>query len=382
MRKLRCFIAMAFGWDDTDAIFEFIRQTFSDTMDVRRVDRINHNKDIDDKIIEELETADLVIADLTYARPSVYFEAGYAQGRPIPVIYTARRDHIGKKATDDSRRVHFDLQMRNIIEWERPTADFKRRLKERIGLVAAPLLRERAEAEARRAEEKVFAGLSQHQQKQSVLESALQYLRTSDFHVMDAESADAGGRHPPQTGRRWATSLNERTLHIVSLWAMPSLNRKDISWHHERDSWIERSANLNVNGVMPSHIVRTRVIISLSKVRLQMLRDAWPRATCDGLTLTLMTPEYLPARKFWLAGERIENDWEWKRYKVGDRNFETTAEGTFETVGRWPERKKKVGSSCAFKATFRFAVIDAIRRPGEVESAMEELFRQRSTLAS
>jgi hypothetical protein len=32
-------------------------------------------------------------ADLRYARPSVYFEAGYAE-RSVPVIYTVRRDHF------------------------------------------------------------------------------------------------------------------------------------------------------------------------------------------------------------------------------------------------------------------------------------------------
>jgi nucleoside 2-deoxyribosyltransferase len=53
-----------------------------------RVDRIEHNDNIDTRIISEIEAADLVIGDLTYARPSVYFEVGYAQ-RAIPVIFTA-----------------------------------------------------------------------------------------------------------------------------------------------------------------------------------------------------------------------------------------------------------------------------------------------------
>jgi len=29
----------------------------------------------------------LVIADLTYERPNCYFEAGYTQGKGIPIIY-------------------------------------------------------------------------------------------------------------------------------------------------------------------------------------------------------------------------------------------------------------------------------------------------------
>jgi hypothetical protein len=85
--KLRCFVAMAFGQKDTDAIFKILRKTLGPLgINAQRVDRIEHNDSIDTKIISEIEAADLVIADLTYARPSVYFEAGYAQ-RAIPVIF-------------------------------------------------------------------------------------------------------------------------------------------------------------------------------------------------------------------------------------------------------------------------------------------------------
>ena len=158
MKKLRCFVAMAFDWPDTDDLFNAIKAMPSATYDVRRVDRINHNNDIDDKILEELNAADFVVADLTYARQSVYFEAGYAQGNGKPVVYTARRDHVGQKAVDDARRVHFDLQMRNIITWTTPTdGTFATRLRARLRLVTAPLRADRAEAEAREGRRRAFA---------------------------------------------------------------------------------------------------------------------------------------------------------------------------------------------------------------------------------
>jgi nucleoside 2-deoxyribosyltransferase len=117
--KLRCFVAMAFGQKDTDAIFRALRKTLGPLgVNAQRVDRIEHNDNIDTRIISEIEAADLVIADLTYARPSVYFEAGYAQ-RAIPVIFTARSDHFRERDDDPNgnRHVHFDLKMRNIIAW-------------------------------------------------------------------------------------------------------------------------------------------------------------------------------------------------------------------------------------------------------------------------
>jgi len=39
-----------------------------------RVDIIEHNDDIDNKIIELILKCDICIADLTYSRPSVYYE--------------------------------------------------------------------------------------------------------------------------------------------------------------------------------------------------------------------------------------------------------------------------------------------------------------------
>src|SRR6266516_2832485 len=96
----RCFIAMAFGHDDTDAIYETIAATLRALQITPiRVDRIEHNDNIDRRIISEIDKADFVIADLTYSRPSVYFEAGYGE-RKATVVYTVRRDHLKQKDDD------------------------------------------------------------------------------------------------------------------------------------------------------------------------------------------------------------------------------------------------------------------------------------------
>src|SRR6267143_392191 len=94
-KRLKCFVAMAIGHEETDAVYDGLIAPTLRNKRVRpvRVDRIEHNEDIDDKIISEIETCDFMVADLTFARPSVYFEAGYAQ-RKVPVIYTGRKDHL------------------------------------------------------------------------------------------------------------------------------------------------------------------------------------------------------------------------------------------------------------------------------------------------
>ncbi|MEO7841617.1 MAG: hypothetical protein ABIU06_19930 [Anaerolineales bacterium] len=93
---MKCFIASAFGHDDVDAIYDRCIIPILRKLSVTplRVDRVEHNEDIDNKIFELLDSADFAIADLTYARPSVYYEAGYAAGKLKPVIYIAKRDHF------------------------------------------------------------------------------------------------------------------------------------------------------------------------------------------------------------------------------------------------------------------------------------------------
>jgi nucleoside 2-deoxyribosyltransferase len=131
-RQLRCFVAMAVGRTDTDRVYD---RYIAPTLRAAKIlpvfmGRLEHNDDIDKRIIHEIEACDLAIADLTYARPSVYFEAGYAQ-REVPVIYTAQQSHLRPRPNDEfgNFRVHFDLLMRNIVPWSSPSdVSFPRKL--------------------------------------------------------------------------------------------------------------------------------------------------------------------------------------------------------------------------------------------------------------
>lgn len=138
--RIQCFIAVRFGEDDTDAVYNKMASTVDQLgLKPRRIDRIEHIENINLKILSELGDADIVIADLTYARPSVYYEAGYAQ-RKIPVIYTCRKDHLHNK--EDSLRVHFDVDRYNIIFWENPNdISFVPNLKARLQSVIADLVK-------------------------------------------------------------------------------------------------------------------------------------------------------------------------------------------------------------------------------------------------
>jgi nucleoside 2-deoxyribosyltransferase/DNA-directed RNA polymerase subunit RPC12/RpoP len=91
--------------------------------DPKRIDRIEHNDIIDDRMIAEIRRSGLVVADYTDNRRGVYFEAGFAMGLGIPVISTCRRDHF--------KDLHFDVEHRNHVVWDKPE-DLLGKLRARI----------------------------------------------------------------------------------------------------------------------------------------------------------------------------------------------------------------------------------------------------------
>jgi hypothetical protein len=132
-KKPRCFIAMAFAKEDTDFFYENLVLPVLRENNITPIiiNRQQSNEDLNIQIIEQLKNADFCIADLSYTRPSVYFEAGFAE-RTIPVIYTVRKDHLDKGQPDELR-VHFDLQMKPIIDWSSPEdKTFRKRLEDRV----------------------------------------------------------------------------------------------------------------------------------------------------------------------------------------------------------------------------------------------------------
>ncbi|MDD9817856.1 MAG: hypothetical protein OXU61_06940 [Gammaproteobacteria bacterium] len=94
-----------------------------------RIDQKQHINKIDDEIIAEIRRSRFLVADFTAEpekpRGGVYYEAGFAHGLNIPVIFTCRADYI-----DD---LHFDTRQFNHIAWkEENLGDLRKQLKNRI----------------------------------------------------------------------------------------------------------------------------------------------------------------------------------------------------------------------------------------------------------
>jgi hypothetical protein len=88
-----------------------------------RIDGKQHNHKICDEIVAEIRRSRFLVADFTGHRGGVYYEAGFAAGLAIPVIFTCRKDQMGD--------LHFDVRQFNTIDWSDPP-DLANRLKDRI----------------------------------------------------------------------------------------------------------------------------------------------------------------------------------------------------------------------------------------------------------
>lgn len=118
-RRTTVFVASAFGHTELDELYE--RELASACASVActsvRVDMTEPAHTITAAIVNGIANARCVMADITHARQSVYFEVGLAHGLGVPVILTCRSDHY--RGASDIERVHFDLEQYKISYWTR-----------------------------------------------------------------------------------------------------------------------------------------------------------------------------------------------------------------------------------------------------------------------
>jgi nucleoside 2-deoxyribosyltransferase len=228
--RLSAFVASALGHADVDRVYRHAISPVLRKLHIGpvRVDLLNYNEDIDDKILQLIKDCDICIADLTYARPSVYYEAGYASALGKPVIYIVRRDHFHPNADDiqGNLRVHFDLQMKNIIPWSAPNDAFKRTLKGRARMVTRPLLAALKKRESDQWEELEFTKRPITERVSTLRKTAWSLLRSRRFSLPKAWQPTKATVMCSRIEKRVfqtvlfyaADSVTQRRLHDVLLW--------------------------------------------------------------------------------------------------------------------------------------------------------------------
>lgn len=120
------FVAMSFHSDYADLYEKGIAPAIETTgFDPIRIDKVEHINRIDDEILVSIKKSRFVVADFSVDRGGIYFEAGYALGLNIPVIWSVREDRL--------KDIHFDNRQYNFLTWTSDNlTEFKKRLSFRI----------------------------------------------------------------------------------------------------------------------------------------------------------------------------------------------------------------------------------------------------------
>ena len=107
--KPQVFVAMPFSKDLEDVFVFGIQGPINDAGYLcERVDMVTFTGDILDRIKTRIETAALVVADLTGANPNVYLEVGYAWGKNRPTLLLVNK-------TDELK---FDVRGQRCLAYE------------------------------------------------------------------------------------------------------------------------------------------------------------------------------------------------------------------------------------------------------------------------
>lgn len=106
----QAFVAMSFRPDLNEVYEKGIATAITECgFQPHRVDDKEFNDDITDEIVTEIKRSKFVVCDVTYQSNGAYWEAGYAKGLGLPVIWMCRENEMHK--------LHFDTRQNSHILW-------------------------------------------------------------------------------------------------------------------------------------------------------------------------------------------------------------------------------------------------------------------------
>lgn len=114
---IQVFVAMSFREHDEPTLVDYWQAMLRAAGRARRefnlvrLDEVDGDYEIVDRIYREIDAAYLVIADLTLSSANVYLEIGYARGRRKRVIQTCRSD----------THLEFDVRNRRTLIYQNAT---------------------------------------------------------------------------------------------------------------------------------------------------------------------------------------------------------------------------------------------------------------------
>lgn len=126
----KCFVVSPIGDEgsdirnNADKLFKYVIKPVCEECDLNpiRVDQINDANSITQTIIDSLDSADLVIADMTGHNPNVFYEMGYRKCTNKPII------HLKKKGEN----IPFDVNTIRTYEYDLTDLDSVEEIKSRL----------------------------------------------------------------------------------------------------------------------------------------------------------------------------------------------------------------------------------------------------------
>lgn len=140
------FIAMKFS----DNLIKYSKQWFESAItsagyEAKAMYNHKHTNIIDNEMKALIRRSKFLVCDLTLSSKGAYYEAGFAHGLDIPVIFLCKKEFFDKKENElsgNNEGVHFDTNHYPIILWEKDDGDrLKKELKNWIeGTIGRGLL--------------------------------------------------------------------------------------------------------------------------------------------------------------------------------------------------------------------------------------------------
>jgi hypothetical protein len=118
----RAFMAMPFGKEELDKVFKDYWKPAVEAagFTLERLDERPKAGSIDDRLRQTIRRSAFLICELTQANRGAYWEAGFAEGIGIPVIYTCREDCHKTDA-------HFDVNHHLCVIWNEDNLEEKKK---------------------------------------------------------------------------------------------------------------------------------------------------------------------------------------------------------------------------------------------------------------
>lgn len=130
----KCFVVSPIGQDgseirsNADKLFKYVIKPVCEDcdFDAIRVDQLNDVNSITQTILEQLDSADLVIADMTGHNPNVFYEMGYRSRAKKPMIHLKKKGESLPFDVNTIRTLEYDLTDLDSVD------EVKNRLKKTI----------------------------------------------------------------------------------------------------------------------------------------------------------------------------------------------------------------------------------------------------------